>query len=139
MNEQQNVAILQKAFAAFGRGDIDGILEACADDAEFHLAGPPTIPFAGTKKGKGEIRTYFETLIGTQQDANLRIDEFVAQNNTVVAIGHYSAKIKATGKPIDTPLALSYHMQDGKIKEHRVFGDTAALADGYTATRAAVP
>lgn len=137
MSEQQNVILVQKAFEAFGRGDIQTIHDQCASDCEFYCPGPATIPYAGTKKGRAEIQGYFDTLIGTQSNQNLSIDEFVAQGDTVVAIGRYTATVKSTGKPIETPVVLTFTVQDGKIARHMVVGDTAAIAASYTASAAA--
>jgi uncharacterized protein len=101
MSEQQNVTLIQKVFEAFGRGDVQTILDNCTNDCEFYHPGPAIIPYAGTKKGRADIQGYFDALIGTQSNANLSIDQFVAQGDTVVAIGRYTAKVKSTGKPID--------------------------------------
>ncbi len=137
MNEQQNVALVQKALEAFGRGDVQTILDLSSDDSEFRCPGPEIIPYTGTKRGRAEIQTYFDALLTTQKNANLSIDRFVAQGDTVVAIGHYTAQVKSTGKSIDSPVMLAFELQDGKIKRHLVMGDTAAIADSYTAAAAA--
>ncbi|MDQ2775385.1 MAG: nuclear transport factor 2 family protein [Acidobacteriota bacterium] len=137
MNEQQNVALVQKALEAFGRGDVQAILDLSSNDSEFRCPGPEIIPYAGTKRGHSEIQTYFDALITTQKNANLSIDRFVAQGDTVVAIGRYTAQVNSTGKSIDTPVMLAFELQDGKIKRHLVMGDTAAIADSYTAAAAA--
>ena len=138
MNEQQNVALVQKALEAFGRGDVQTILDLSSNDSEFRCPGPEIIPYAGTKRGRSEIQTYFDALLTTQKNANLSIDRFVAQGDTVVAIGRYTAQVISTGKPIDTPVMLAFEFQDGKIKRHLVLGDTAAIANSYTAAAAAV-
>jgi ketosteroid isomerase-like protein len=137
MSEQQNVTLIQKLFEAFGRGDVQTILDYCTNDCEFYCPGPSSIPYAGTKKGRAEIQGYFEALIGTQRNANLSIDQFVSQDDTVVAIGRYTAKVNSTGKPIDTPVVTTFKVQNGKITRHMVIGDTAALAASYTAAAAA--
>jgi ketosteroid isomerase-like protein len=137
VSEQQNTTLIQQAFEAFGRGDIPAILDRCSADCEFYFPGPSTIPYTGTKKGKAEIRTYFDVLTGTQSDINLAIDKFVAQDDTVVAIGRYSAIVTATRKTIDTPIVLTFTVQDGKITRHMVLGDSAAVAESYTTAAAA--
>jgi uncharacterized protein len=116
---------------------VQGILDLSSSDSEFRCPGPEIIPYAGTKRGRSEIQTYFDALLTTQKNADLSIDRFVAQGDTVVAIGHYSAQVKSTGKSIDSPVMLAFEFQDGKIKRHLVTGDTAAIADSYTAAAAA--
>lgn len=137
MSEQQNVTLIQGMFEAFGRGDVQTILDNCTSDCEFYCPGPAIIPYAGTSRGRAEIRSYFDALIGTQSNQNLRIDQFVAQGATVVAIGRYTARVKSTGKAIDTPVVLTFLVQDGKVKQHMLVGDSAALAASYSASAAA--
>ena len=137
MSEQQNVALIQKCLESFGRGDVPTILDHCTGDCEFYCPGPSAIPYTGRKKGLAEIQSYFDQLIGTQSDPNLSIDEFVAQGDSVVAIGRYKARITATGKSIDSPVVLTFKVQDGKIARHMVIGDTAALAASYSGSAAA--
>ena len=110
MAKEQNVALIQKLFDAFGRGDVQTILEHCKSDCEFYYPGPEVVPYTGRKKGSAEIQTYFDALLNTQSNANLSIDQFVADGDTVVAIGHYKAKVNSTGKPIDTPVVLIFQI-----------------------------
>jgi uncharacterized protein len=137
MSEQQNVDLIKSSFEAFGRGDIETILSRCTDDCEFYCPGPDTIPYAGRKKGRAEIESYFAGLLGTQSNVNLEIEEMVAQGDTVVAIGSYTSTVNFTGKPVSSPVVLTFHLRDGKIARHMVIGDTAALASSYTGSAAA--
>jgi ketosteroid isomerase-like protein len=136
MSEQQNVSLIQKMFEAFGRGDIRTILDSCAADCEFYYPGPAIIPYAGTKKGRAEIQSHFDAILGTQSNQNLRIDQFVAQGDTVVAIGLYKAVVNSTGKAIESPVVLTFEVRDGTVRRHMSLGDTAAVAASYTATAA---
>src|SRR5215469_18196208 len=42
--------VIREAYAAFGRGDLDGYFRACSDDWNFNIAGQGAI--AGTYRGK---------------------------------------------------------------------------------------
>lgn len=137
MSEQQNVTLIQKLFEAFGRGDVQTILGHCTKDCEFYCPGPAVIPYAGRKKGPAEIQAYFDALIGTQSNAILSIDQFVAERDTVVAIGRYTAKVNSTGKSIDTPVVLTFQVEGGKVARHMVIGDTAAIGSSYAGAAAA--
>lgn len=137
MNEQQNVVLVKKAFEAFGRGDVQAILDFSSNDSELYFPGPDVIPYAGRKRGRSEMQTFFDSLITTQKNVNLSIDQFVAQDNAVVAIGRYTGQVKSTGKSIDTPVVLAFHIEDGKITRHLLMSDTAAIASSYTAAAAA--
>lgn len=137
MGKQDNVALIQKLFDAFGRGDIQTILDHVTADSDWSNPGPASIPYAGTFRGPDEIRRYFERLAGTQSAVRLTTDQFVAQGDTVVALGRYAGSVTATGKPFDLPVALVFRIRDGRVAQHMVFGDTAAMAASYGSSAAA--
>jgi ketosteroid isomerase-like protein len=137
MKEQQNVAVIQKMFDAFGRGDLQTLLDGFSADCEVFYPGPANIPHTGRKKGRGEIRAYFDSIVSNQSNHNIRIDRFVAQDDNVVAIGWYTGVVNSTGKTIDSPCVFSFELHDGSVTRHMLVTDTAALAASYTASTSA--
>lgn len=137
MNEDNNTALAQSAYAAFGRGDIQSILDKLAPNVEWTLNGPAVIPFAGKKVGPGQVLTFFNALATTQQDQKLTIDEYIAQGDYVATVGRYSATVKATGKRIDCAVAHIFTFRDGKIARFLDFVDTPQMADAYISAAAA--
>jgi predicted ester cyclase len=134
---QQNVALVQRQLQAFGRADINALVENCASDCEIHSPGPEIIPYSGVMKGHAEIRDYFEKLIGTQSSVALSIGQMLSQGSTVVVMGSYLAQVNATGKVITTPVTLTFEMRNDKIAKYMALADTAVVAAGYTRTSAA--
>jgi len=137
MNEQQNVALIQKMFEAFRRGDIQAILDSLSPDCEFFHPGPAVIPYTGRKKGRAEIQAYFAAITSNQSNHNIRIDQFVAQDDNVVAIGWYTGVVNSTRKTIDSPVVFTFEVQRGKVRRHMLITDTAALVASYSASRSA--
>jgi ketosteroid isomerase-like protein len=137
MNEQQNVALIQKLYSAFSRGDIQTILDNVTPDVEWILEGPEIIPFAGKRTGPDQVRGFFTALGSTQSDQKLTIDDYIAQGDKVAAVGRYSAVVTATGKKLNSAAAHIFTIRDGKVSRFLDFGDTAQAADAYTTTRAA--
>jgi uncharacterized protein len=129
----QNIAIIQKVFAAFAAGDLQTILDQLATDVDWRLETTATnIPFAGIRRGKDQVMGFFTAIATTQEQQNLQISEFVADGDNVIALGRYSAVVTATGKKIDGPVALVFKVQDGKITQFRDFVDTADVQSAYT-------
>lgn len=112
--DQPNVALVVRQLEAFGRRDIDTLVDNCTVDCEINTPGPEIIPYAGMMKGHAQIRTYFDKLIGTQSNVSLNVDQFVAQGNTVVVIGRYLAQVNSTGKTINTPATLTFEIRETK-------------------------
>lgn len=129
----QNTAIVQKAYEAFKRGEINGILELLSDDVSWEpiIGAGPHVPHAGKRQGKAAVRQFFETLGNTFVFERFEPREFVAQGDVVVALGHYQGRPKTTGRAIETDWAMVFRIKDGRITEFREFTDSAALNAAY--------
>jgi ketosteroid isomerase-like protein len=78
---------------------------------------------------KDDVKQYFAGLTNEWEMIYYRVDEYIAQVDRVVALGHVSFKHKKTGKTLVTPKADFHKFRDGKICEFFEFYDTAqALA-----------
>ena len=137
MSEQQNTEIVKAMYAAFGRGDIQTIMERVTDDIEWTLEGPAILPFAGARKGPSEVLGFFQALATTQDNHKLTIESYVAQGDTVATIGRYAATVKATGKSFDSRSAHFFTFRDGKVSKFADFVDTAQMAEAYQQAAAA--
>ncbi len=51
MDSPDNLAIVQRTYAAVGQGDIPGLLELVSDDVEWTLQGPASIPLRPPPSG----------------------------------------------------------------------------------------
>jgi ketosteroid isomerase-like protein len=136
MNEQRNTALIQKLYEAFGRGDIQLILDNLTDDVEWTLEGPAIIPYAGKKSGPAEVKDFFTALGSTQVNMKLTTAEFIAQGDRVTTLGRFGATVKATGKKFDSPVAHFFTIRNGKVSRFVDVGDTAAIAEAYRANTA---
>ena len=137
MSEQNNTALIQEMYAAFGRGDIAAILSRLADDVEWTTEGPAAIPYTGKMIGPSKVKGFFESLGGTQENMKLIADSFIAQGDKVATTGRYSGVVKATGKRFDTAVAHIFTIRDGKVTRFLDFMDTAHMADAYSSSASA--
>lgn len=59
MSEQENIHTVQQYYRAFGRGDTQPVLNAMADDVEWHEPWPTDIlPWAGTPRGRDQVSQF---------------------------------------------------------------------------------
>jgi ketosteroid isomerase-like protein len=137
MNEQTNTALIRDLYAAFGRGEIQTILNSLSPDVEWKLEGPAIIPFAGRRIGPEQVAGFFEALASTQTEQKLTIDEYIAAGDHVVTIGRYAALVPATGKRMDGAIAHVFTIKNGKVTRFLDFGDTAEMARAYVGATAA--
>jgi len=129
MHEAENTKVVQDAYAAFGRGDITTLLGYMTDDVQWQpVIGTGThVPFSGARTGKAAVAEFFKQVAETEDFEQFEPREFVAQGDMVVAIGHYRAKTKATGRTFDSPFAMVFTLRNGKIAAFREFTDSAAI------------
>ena len=137
MAEQQNVKVVQDAFAAFGRGDIPTLLDNLSDNVEWFLPGEGMIPQAGAYRGRDGVARFFQTLNQTTEFLAFEPREFIAQGDRVIALGWYRGKAKATGRSFEADWVMSFSLRDGKVLKFQEFTDTAAIAPAYAASASA--
>lgn len=136
MSEQQNVKVVQDAYAAFGRGDIQGILNALTDNIEWHTPGEGLVPQGGVHRGKDGVSHFFDLVGQTMQFGKFEPQTFVAQGDHVVAIGRYDGTVKTTGRHFASDFVMVFTFSGNKVARFQEFTDTAALAQAYLAKAA---
>lgn len=133
MSIEENSEVVQNVFAAFGRGDIPGVLGLLAEDVIWTFPGPDVIPFAGERHGHAGATEFFMALGGAVEFEQFEVRELVAQNDKVVALGFERGQVRATGRTFDNPWALVFTVRDGKVAAFRSYEDTDALAAAFKA------
>jgi ketosteroid isomerase-like protein len=133
MSEAENTRVVQDAYAAFGRGDVPALLGYFTDDIQWQpvIGTEKHVPFSGARTGKAEVAEFFKRVSETEDFEQFEPREFVAQGDTVVAIGHYRAKTRATGKIFDSPFAMVFTFRNGKVAAFREFTDSAAINGAF--------
>lgn len=137
MNEQDNIGLVRRIYTAFGAGDVQTILNSVSDGAEWINHGPDTIPYAGSRSGKTQIREFFQAIADSTTGGKVIAENFVAQADTVVATGRYKATVRNTGLDIDTPIAHLFTVRNGKVVRWEGFSDSARVAEAHTGKAAA--
>jgi ketosteroid isomerase-like protein len=132
MNDQDNIGLIRRIYAAFGAGDVQTILDSVADGADWINHGPATIPYAGSRSGKTQILEFFQAIADSTTGGKVIADSFIAQADTVVALGSYKATVRSTGTEIDTPIAHIFTVRNGKIVRWEGFSDSALVAAAHT-------
>jgi ketosteroid isomerase-like protein len=124
---EQNRAIVQQGYAAFGRGDIPALLELLSEDVEWETPGTSEFPLAGKRRGHQQVVEFFQTLNATFEIQRFVPETFVAEGDRVIVQGRETALIRATGKVIEVPWAHAFTLRNGKIVALQEYVDTAAI------------
>lgn len=125
MSEAANVELVQQAYAAFKRGDIPAVLDSLTDDIEW--IEPDVPPLGGVYRGKESVAVFFKKLGDMSEFTSFEPIKYVAQGDHVVALGHYNATVRATGKAYECDWAMLFVITNGKVSKFQEFTDTAAF------------
>ena len=131
-DEAANVAILKEAYRRWHDsrgGSVDHWMSICDENIKFgSLAqGATGVEYFTAYRARDELKKYFNGLLRDWEMIEYRTDEFVAQGDRVVMIGHCSWRAMAGGKVVSTPKADVWRFANGKAVEFYEFFDTAQV------------
>lgn len=120
----KNTDIARGVYAAFGRGDIPSVLATLSPDIQWTEAEGG--PYGGVSVGPNAVLQNVFMKLGGEWDGYSAVPhEFVADGDTVVALGEYSGTYKATGRSFTAPFAHVWKFRDGKAVSFQQHTDTA--------------
>jgi ketosteroid isomerase-like protein len=131
MNEQQNVKVVQDAYAAFGRRDIEALIGMMSNDIDWLTLGPKELPMSGPRRGKPEVQKFFQQVEESWNFERFEPREFIAQGETVVALGFYGGTAKTTKRTFACEWSHVFTVRNGKVTKFREYTDTANLLNAY--------
>jgi uncharacterized protein len=130
MSVQENVQIVKDGFAAYGRGDMQGLLALFADDIEWIVPGEG-LPLAGTYRGHAGVEDFLQKISEMLEISFLEPREFVAQGDRVLVVGFERETVKATNRTFENNWVFAFTVRNGKVTNAREYFDTLALARGF--------
>jgi len=116
MGVEQNKATVQSAYAAFGEGNVDGVLATLADDVVWSAYTASDAPFSGQFKGHVEVARFFGMVVENIEIEKFEVDTILGESDFVVATLSERYKVKTTGKTHEGGLVHVYHFDAaGKV------------------------
>ena len=138
MSEQQNLDAVRNIYAAFGRGDLEGILALLDPDVSWRTPGSPYLPTGGLRRGVAEVREFFGLLLNTFDIQDFRPADFLSQGDKVVVLGTSREGPKGTGRLVDFRWVHVFTFRSGKIVEFDEPADVSALVEEFRRVQAAM-
>jgi uncharacterized protein len=137
MSDQANVALVLSAYHEFSRGDIAAVLNHLDPRADLNFEGPSAIPWDGNWHRREGWAKFFQALGENVDDITVTMEPFAVQGDNVVAAARYQARVKLTGKRIDSPLVHLWTIRNGMVAPCQELTNTATEAAAFTAGAAA--
>jgi uncharacterized protein len=132
MGKRPNIELVQKAYDAFARGDIAGVLETLSSEVDWLISGPRAIvPFVGRRRGPQQVAQFFRELAESQTAELFEPLEFIEGPDKVVVLGRQQWRVKSTGRTYSDEWAHVFTVANGEITKFQEYHDTAAEAAAH--------
>lgn len=134
MGAEQNTKTIQGVYEAFGRGDVQAVLDAVTDDVDWAAETSSTVaPWYGVRHGKDGVASFFDAFGSTMEVQEFKPYAFAANDSEVHTVVHCRATNRKTGRAIDHDLHHFFRFRDGKIVFYRGTEDTAQTEAAFRA------
>lgn len=128
MTADTNVATVKAIYDAFGRGDLQSILDVLSDDVDWATeAASADVPWYGVRSGKSEVGAFFEQFGSTMEVDEFTPLAFAANDTDVMTVVRMKAHHRANGRGMDMQMHHWFAFRDGLIARHRATEDTAQV------------
>ena len=124
---QDNVDVIESAYSAFRKGDIEAVLQYFAESAE--IVVPESLPWGGNYEGPEGMRTFIAKSLDHFTEFKAVPEKVLgADDNHVIVVARNSGRTKS-GNRVEQTVVWVYQLREGAITSARVFSDTAAILE----------
>ncbi len=124
---QDNVDVIESAFAAFRKGDIEALIGFFAESAR--IVVPDSVPWGGTYEGPEGMRTMLAKFLEHFREFKSTPEKVLgADDNHVVVVARDSGRTKSANR-VEVMVTWLFQLRDGQIVSADVFVDTAVLRE----------
>ncbi len=123
-----NTDFIRMLYGAFGRGDVQTILDNVDPAIEWvsNINGD-TVPWGGTRSGKAGVASFFQALADNLNFEVFEPHQFLDSGDAVTVLGRTRARFKTGGEGLfDSEWVHIFMIADGKLTRFQEFYDTAA-------------
>jgi ketosteroid isomerase-like protein len=134
VSTEQNIETARQMYEAFGRGDVQAVLDRVTDDIDWSTdAAIPSAPWYGPRHGKDELAGFFAAIGSTGPVTEFKPLAYSGnQDGDVMVFIRYAFAVTATGKHVEMNMHHYWKFRDGKAYYVRSSEDTAQVAAALT-------
>jgi ketosteroid isomerase-like protein len=129
----KNIELVQKIYAAFGRGDVPAIMELIDEKmTSFGIAAQTNeVPFHRQFTEKRTVPQFFESLAKEVEFLRFEPHGFAAGGDYVYCSIHAETKMKRSGKTLKMEEIHRFTIKNGRVVAWLGTEDTAAVNAAY--------
>ncbi|HSE97609.1 MAG TPA: nuclear transport factor 2 family protein [Blastocatellia bacterium] len=118
-----NLDSIKGLYDSFAKGDVPAVLGFLSPDIRWTEA--EGFPYGGTYIGPDAVLENVFMKLGTEWEGFAAVpDEFIDGGDTVVVLGRYSGKYKATGNSFQADFAHVWKVREGRAVRFVQYTDT---------------
>lgn len=131
---EQNIALVRSLYAAFGRGEIDTIVNACSPQVRWLITSTGSDhPMLQERHGREGVQDFFRTLAELQDAEEFTPREIHGSGDKVFVLGNYRWKVRATGKVVASDFCHVFTVANQAVAHFQEFADTAQFLEAQRA------
>jgi ketosteroid isomerase-like protein len=126
---RENVELIESAFAAWNRGDINGFADHAAEDVAWvEIAGRPEGP-ATERIGRERMREALGSLFDAFETYHLEIEQMREVDGRVLVVVCEVGRGRASGIEVDSQWGYLITVENGEFTRIEAYRDAAAALD----------
>ncbi|RYZ24136.1 MAG: nuclear transport factor 2 family protein [Chitinophagaceae bacterium] len=129
---QQSKDVVGGFFSAFGKGDINGVIESFHDSCTITAVRPSgrsESDVYGSYQGKDGVRSFLSNLGKAFDTKAFSVSHIIGEGAIAFANGSFTHILRSTGKPYTSDWALMCVVKDNKILEYHFYEDSGKFAE----------
>ena len=126
MSTEANRQLARRGYEMFTNGDIQGVIDLCADDIEWVSPKSEPIPYSGAFQGKAGVGQFFKALAGSVEFEHFQPQCFIADADKVAVSGVSRVKMLSNGAKCDDAWVHIFTMKNGKVTRFEQYNNSAA-------------
>ena len=124
---QDNVDVIESAYSAFGKGDIESVLSFFAESAR--IVAPESVPWGGDYEGPEGMRTFLAKALEHFTEFKAVPEKVLgADDNHVIVVARNSGRTKS-GNRTEQQVVWIYQLREGEITRAELYADTATILE----------
>jgi hypothetical protein len=126
---KQNVDLVRSTYAAFGRGDINAVLDLMDPKIDFRVAENSPYYRGSAYVGRDDVGSLFARIPVEWEGFEIVPENYHDAGDMVAVRLRYRGTYRATGRTMNVQVAHFWTVRNGKLAEFQQYIDTAALRE----------
>lgn len=131
MPHAHNIKLVKTVMDQLMSGNPQPLLSSLSDDATIKAVIPDGTPISGEFRGREGFVRCFEALNEVMEILEVQTHDYTASADHVVILGFERARVRLTGKLLESDIATVFGISRGKITKVMALADMSAIVDAY--------